>query len=96
MDFGYKIERQKDKPKIAGMILELEVIAKGSDVGYHSGNPILIRNIGTHSKWGRGDNIVHSMDSLSSKLWKQVRLFMRGSSAYNPSLFSTGEGGKML
>jgi len=73
VDFGYKIERQKDKPKIAGMILELEVIAKGSDVGYHSGNPILIRNIGTHSKWGRGDNIVHSMDSLSSKLWKQVK-----------------------
>jgi len=73
VDFGYKIERQKDKPKIAGMILDFDIIAKGSDVGYHSGNPSLIRNVETHSRWGRGDNIVHSMDSLSSKLWKQVK-----------------------
>ena len=75
------------------MILDFDIIAKGSDVGYHSGNPSLIRNVETHSRWGRGDNIVHSMDSLSSKLWKQVRHFMRQTCIDNPTIFRSRRGG---
>ena len=73
MDFEYNIERQKDRPRIAGMILEFEIIVRGMEIGYFSGKPSLLRDVGTHSRWGRGDNIIHSMDSLSSKLWKQVK-----------------------
>jgi len=73
VDFEYNIERQKDRPRIAGMILEFDILARGAEIGYFSGKPILLRDLGTHSRWGRGDNIIHTMDSLSSKLWKQVK-----------------------
>ena len=73
MDFEYNIERQKDRPRIAGMILEFEIIVRGMEIGYFSGKPSLLRDVGTHSRWGRGDIIIHSMDSLSIKLWKQVK-----------------------
>jgi len=73
IDFEHNLERQKDRPRISGMILEFDIIARGTDIGYFSGKPSLLRDLGTHSRWGRGDNIIHSTDSLSSKLWKQVK-----------------------
>jgi len=73
VDFEFNIERQKDRPRIAGMILEFDIVARGSEIGYFSGKPSLLRDVGTHSRWGRGDTIINTMDSLSSKLWKQVK-----------------------
>jgi len=73
VDFEFNLERQMGKPKISGMILDFDIIARGSDVGYISGKPISIKNVETHSRSGKGDNIIHSIDSLSSKLWKQVK-----------------------
>ena len=54
------------------MILDFEIVIKGSEIGYVSGKPILLRDFGTHSRWKRLENLMDNSESLSNKLWKQV------------------------
>ena len=56
-------------PRIAGMILDFSVIKKGSDIGYFSGKPVKLRDRDN----GRGAENHLLQDSLSQKLWKQVK-----------------------
>ena len=89
VDFEYKIERQNGRTRIAGMILEFEIIARGQDIGYYSGKPHQLKDLGTHSRRGRGDNmnnIINTTDNLSSKLWKQVTVIRQYGVRFNTYL----------
>ena len=69
IDFDHQYERGRELPRIAGMILDFSVIKKGSDIGYFSGKPVKLRDRDN----GRGAENHLLQDSLSQKLWKQVK-----------------------
>jgi len=69
IDFDHQYERGRELPRIAGMILDFSVIKKGSEIGYFSGKPVKLRDRDN----GRGAENHLLQDSLSQKLWKQVK-----------------------
>jgi len=69
IDFDHQYERSRDLPRIAGMILDFSVIKKGSEIGFFSGKPVKLRDRDN----GRGAENHLLQDSLSQKLWKQVK-----------------------
>lgn len=69
IDFEHSFQRERDLPRIAGMILDFTVIKKGSEIGFFSGKPVKLRDRDN----GRGAETHLLQDSLSQKLWKQVK-----------------------
>jgi hypothetical protein len=70
VDFECNIERQKELPRITGMILEFDLVKKGSEIGYLSGKPSLYQR---RTVRDLHNVITCQEDSLSQKLWKQVK-----------------------
>jgi len=69
IDFDHQYERGRDLPRIAGMILDFALVRRGSEIGYFSGKPVKLRDRDN----GRGAETHLLQDSLSQKLWKQVK-----------------------
>jgi hypothetical protein len=69
IDFDHNYERGRELPRIAGMILDFTVVKRGSEIGYFSGKPVKLRDRDN----GRGVEHHLLQDSLSQKLWKQVK-----------------------
>ena len=89
VDFDFKIERQRHRPKVFGMILDFKgmknntkfqqfnfkttffpvlVVGKGNEIGFYSGKPQLLPDVGIRSA-----RFHNPIDNLSFALWKQVK-----------------------
>jgi len=68
VDFDFKIERQRHRPKVFGMVLDFKVVGKGNEIGFYSGKPQLLPDVGIRSA-----RFHNPIDNLSFALWKQVK-----------------------